>query len=134
MSNLSGRGVGMDVVRRNITALRGSVDLDSEEGKGTTIRIRLPLTLAIIDGFLVGVGKSSFVIPLDLVVECIELSDEDRRAAKERNYLSLRGQVLPYLRLRDMFDVKGDTVRRENVVVVQVWRDACRIGGGYATG
>ncbi|MBI5005501.1 MAG: chemotaxis protein CheA [Nitrosomonadales bacterium] len=119
VSNLSGRGVGMDVVRRNITALRGSIDLDSEEGRGTTIRIRLPLTLAIIDGFLVGVGKSSFVIPLDLVVECIELSDEDRRAANERNYLSLRGQVLPYMRLRDMFDVSGEPVRRENVVVVQ---------------
>ncbi|MDO8989311.1 MAG: chemotaxis protein CheA [Sideroxyarcus sp.] len=119
VSNLSGRGVGMDVVRRNISALRGSIDLDSEEGKGTTISIRLPLTLAIIDGFLVGVGKSSFVVPLDLVVECIELSDEDRRAANERNYLSLRGQVLPYLRLRDMFDVKCAPVRRENVVVVQ---------------
>ncbi|ADE11821.1 chemotaxis protein CheA [Sideroxydans lithotrophicus] len=119
VSNLSGRGVGMDVVRRNITALRGSIDLSSEEGKGTTIRIRLPLTLAIIDGFLVGVGKSSFVIPLDLVVECIELSEADKRAAKERNYLSLRGQVLPYLRLRDLFDVTGAPVRRENVVVVQ---------------
>jgi len=119
VSNLSGRGVGMDVVRRNINALRGSIDIESEEGRGTTIRIRLPLTLAIIDGFLVGVGSSSFVIPLDLVVECIELSDEDRRAANERSYIQLRGQVLPYMRLRDMFDVKGNTVRRENVVVVQ---------------
>jgi two-component system chemotaxis sensor kinase CheA len=119
VSNLSGRGVGMDVVRRNITALRGSIELESEIGKGTMVRIRLPLTLAIIDGFLVGVGKSSFVIPLDLVVECIELSEEDKRAANERNYLSLRGQVLPYLRLRDMFDVKTEAVRRENVVVVK---------------
>jgi two-component system chemotaxis sensor kinase CheA len=119
VSNLSGRGVGMDVVRRNINALRGSIDIESEQGAGTTIRIRLPLTLAIIDGFLVGVGSSSFVIPLDMVVECIELSDEDRRAGEERNYLSLRGQVLPYMRLRDLFDIRGDTVRRENVVVVQ---------------
>jgi two-component system chemotaxis sensor kinase CheA len=119
VSNLSGRGVGMDVVRRNINALRGTIDIESAQGEGTTIRIRLPLTLAIIDGFLVGVGTSSFVIPLDLVVECIELSDEDRRAGEERNYLSLRGQVLPYMRLRDLFDVKGDQVRRENVVVVQ---------------
>jgi two-component system chemotaxis sensor kinase CheA len=119
VSNLSGRGVGMDVVKRNITALRGTVDLDSVEGQGTTVTIRLPLTLAIIDGFLVSVGKSSFVIPLDLVVECIELSDEDRNAAKDRNYLSLRGQVLPYLRLRDLFDIEGSRVRRENVVVVQ---------------
>ncbi len=119
VSNLSGRGVGMDVVRRNINALRGSIDIESEPGAGTTIRIRLPLTLAIIDGFLVGVGSSSFVIPLDLVVECIELSEEDKYAAEARNYLSLRGQVLPYMRLRDLFDVKGERVRRENVVVVQ---------------
>ncbi|MBI5919403.1 MAG: chemotaxis protein CheA [Nitrosomonadales bacterium] len=119
VTNLSGRGVGMDVVRRNIQALRGTVDIDSEEGVGTTTRIRLPLTLAIIDGFLVGVSASSFVIPLDMVVECIELSEADRRAAAERNYISLRGQVLPYLRLRDLFDVSGTVARRENVVVVQ---------------
>lgn len=119
ISNISGRGVGMDVVRRNITALRGSIDLSSEEGVGTTVSIRLPLTLAIIDGFLIEVGRSSFVIPLDLVVECIELSEEDKRMAKERNYLSLRGQVLPYLRLRELFNVQGDEMRRENIVVVQ---------------
>lgn len=119
VSNLSGRGVGMDVVRRNILELRGSVEIDSEEGEGTTITIRLPLTLAIIDGFLVGIGKSSFVIPLEMVIECIELSDEDKRASAERSYISLRGQVLPYLRLRDMFAIKGNPARRENVVVVQ---------------
>jgi two-component system chemotaxis sensor kinase CheA len=119
VSNLSGRGVGMDVVRRNIVALRGSIDLDSVEGQGTTVSIRLPLTLAIIDGFQVGVGKASFVIPLDLVVECLELSEEDRRAAGDRHYISLRGQVLPYLNLRELFGVEGDRTRRENLVVVQ---------------
>jgi two-component system chemotaxis sensor kinase CheA len=119
VSNLSGRGVGMDVVRRNIVALRGSIDLDSVEGEGTTVRIRLPLTLAIIDGFLVGVGKSAFVIPLDLVVECLELREEDRRAARERHYISLRGQVLPYVNLRELFDIEGEPARRENLVVVQ---------------
>jgi two-component system, chemotaxis family, sensor kinase CheA len=119
ISNLSGRGVGMDVVRRNINALRGSVDIDTEEGIGTTVRIRLPLTLAIIDGFHVAVGNASFVLPLDLVVECLEMSAEDRKAANERNYISLRGQVLPYLNLRAMFSVEGDPARRENLVVVQ---------------
>ncbi|MDD5215850.1 MAG: chemotaxis protein CheA, partial [Methylococcales bacterium] len=74
ISNLSGRGVGMDVVRSNIQALRGRIELDSVEGQGSTIRIRLPLTLAIIDGFMVGVGDTTFVVPLDMVVECIELS------------------------------------------------------------
>ncbi len=118
VSNLSGRGVGMDVVRRNIQALRGSIDLDSVEGRGSTIRIRLPLTLAIIDGFMVGVGDAAYVIPLDMVVECVELrawvSD-----GGDGQYLNLRGEVLPYRRLRDHFDVEGDSAQRENVVVVR---------------
>ena len=118
VSNLSGRGVGMDVVRRNIQALRGTVDLNSVEGQGSTVRIHLPLTLAIIDGFMVGVGDATYVIPLDMVIECIELkawaSDEG-----DGKYLNLRGEVLPYRRLRDHFDVKGEMVQRENVVVVR---------------
>ncbi|MBI4985014.1 MAG: chemotaxis protein CheA, partial [Rhodocyclales bacterium] len=98
VSNLSGRGVGMDVVRRNITALRGTVEIDSTEGVGTTMRIRLPLTLAIIDGFLVGVSGSSFVVPLDMVVECLELSPQEVTAAQGRDHLNLRGEVLPFIR------------------------------------
>ncbi len=119
VTNLSGRGVGMDVVKRNIQALRGSVDIESAEGRGTTVRIRLPLTLAIIDGFLVGVGKSAFVVPLDMVLECIELSEADRKAADTRNYVNLRGEVLPFVRLRDQFEVKTAAGKRENIVVVQ---------------
>ncbi len=118
VTNLSGRGVGMDVVKRNITALRGTVELTSEEGQGTTVQVRLPLTLAIIDGFLVGVGKSSYVVPLDMVLECIELSESERRGALEHSYLNLRGQVLPFVRLREQFEVEGAAARRENVVVV----------------
>ena len=116
VTNLSGRGVGMDVVRRNIEALRGTVDVKSEEGRGSRITIRLPLTLAIIDGFLVGVDKSSFVIPLEMVVECMELATG---ASTERNYLDLRGQVLPFVRLRDLFEVSTARPARENVVVVK---------------
>ncbi|HUW26952.1 MAG TPA: chemotaxis protein CheA [Gallionella sp.] len=118
VSNLSGRGVGMDVVKRNITALRGTVTLDSEEGRGTTVRIRLPLTLAIIDGFLVGVGSSVYVVPLDMVVECIERAAWEN-SGSDGSYLNLRGEVLPFLRLREHFEVEGETVRRENVVVVR---------------
>ena len=105
VSNLSGRGVGMDVVRRNISALRGTVDIDSNEGIGTTMRIRLPLTLAIIDGFLVGVNGSSFVVPLDMVVECVELSPEETAASHGRDHLNLRGAVLPFIRLKQLFDI-----------------------------
>lgn len=126
VTNLSGRGVGMDVVKRNIQALRGTVDVDSQEGEGTVVRIRLPLTLAIIDGFLVGVGESSYVVPLDMVLECVELSAADRAAASDRNYLNLRGEVLPYLRLREQFGIGGKAGRRENVVVVQY--GACKVG------
>jgi len=118
VTNLSGRGVGMDVVRRNITALRGTVNLDSEAGVGTTVSIRLPLTLAIIDGFLVGVGKSSYVVPLDMVLECIELTDADRQNTQDRSYLNLRGEVLPFVLLREHFEIEGASARRENVVVV----------------
>jgi len=119
VTNLSGRGVGMDVVRQNIEALRGTISIDSEMGVGSTMRIRLPLTLAIIDGFLVQVNESAFVIPLDMVVECIELSAEDRLQENTRSYINLRGEVLPYIRLRDVFDIDGQSEGRENIVVVQ---------------
>ena len=105
VSNLSGRGVGMDVVRRNIAALRGTVEIDSTEGVGTTMRIRLPLTLAIIDGFLVGVSGSSFVVPLDMVVECVELSQQESEDSHGRDHLNLRGEVLPFIRLKHLFDI-----------------------------
>ncbi|HYG13865.1 MAG TPA: chemotaxis protein CheA [Methylophilaceae bacterium] len=121
VSNLSGRGVGMDVVRRNIEALRGSIEIDSVASRGTTMCIRLPLTLAIIDGFMVGVGDSAYVIPLDMVIECIELSAEDQAAAEagNREYINLRGEVLPYLKLRDQFGVGGNRPHRSSIVVVQ---------------
>ena len=117
VSNLSGRGVGMDVVRRNIEALRGTVEIDSHEGVGSTFRIRLPLTLAIIDGFLMRVADSHYVVPLDMVMECVELSTcGDRNEGCD--YLNLRGEVLPLLRVKDHFKLKGRSGRRENVVVV----------------
>ena len=115
VTNLSGRGVGMDVVRRNIQSLRGSCEVSSVEGQGCTFTIRLPLTLAIIDGFLVGVGKASYVIPLDMVIECIELNGQ----SNDRNFLNLRGEVLPFVRLREMFEIEDEYPARENIVVVQ---------------
>jgi two-component system chemotaxis sensor kinase CheA len=105
VSNLSGRGVGMDVVRRNIVALRGTTEIESRTGVGTTMRIRLPLTLAIIDGFLVGINGSVFVVPLDMVVECIELTQQEIEDSQGSDYLNLRGEVLPFVRLRQLFDI-----------------------------
>lgn len=114
VTNLSGRGVGMDVVKRNITALRGTVGIRSAEGQGTTVSVRLPLTLAIIDGFLVKVGDSVFVVPLDLIEECIEFSTESGH-----DYCNLRGEVLPFVKLREFFDIDAAPARRESVVVIQ---------------
>lgn len=119
VTNISGRGVGMDVVRRNIVALRGMIEIDSVQGVGTTMKIRLPLTLAIIDGFLLGVGSASYVVPLDMVMECIELSEAERQETHESNFINLRGSVLPFIRLREHFREQGKAGRRENIVVVQ---------------
>lgn len=119
VTNVSGRGVGMDVVKRNVEALRGSIAIDSVEGEGTTVSLRLPMTLAIIDGFLVGIGKSSFVVPLDMVVECMEITHEQRASVSDSGFINLRGDVLPLLRLREVFDVQGNPAKRENIVVVQ---------------
>ena len=119
ITNISGRGVGLDVVKRNIASLRGSIEVESREGLGSTFRIRLPLTLAIIDGFLVGVGRASYVIPLGTVVECIELTEQDRADTRSRQYINLRGEVLPFVRLREQFEVTDGGGKRENIVVVQ---------------
>ena len=105
VSNLSGRGVGMDVVQRNIAALRGTLEIDTAEGVGTTMRVRLPLTLAIIDGFLVGVSAASFVVPLDMVVECVELSERETQESQGHHHLNLRGEVLPFIRLKQLFEI-----------------------------
>lgn len=119
VTNLSGRGVGMDVVRRNIEALRGTLKLTSNPGQGLQVDIRLPLTLAIIDGFLVGVGKSKFVLPLESVVEVIEAGGNSVKVdASGRHCLELRGAVLPVVRLRTLYTVESSHTDRVSVVVV----------------
>ena len=114
VTNLSGRGVGLDVVKRNITALRGTVGISSTEGVGTTVTVRLPLTLAIIDGFLVGIDKAVYAIPLDMIEECVSYSAEPGH-----DYTNLRGEVLPFIRLRELFSVKGKPAKGENIVVLK---------------
>lgn len=118
LTSLSGRGVGMDVVKRSIEALRGVITLNSQPGQGTLTQMRLPLTLAIIDGFMVGVAAARFIVPLDMVVECIELPP-DALIPERPRYLNLRGEVLPYVCLRQTFGIEGEAVRRPSVVVVR---------------
>jgi two-component system, chemotaxis family, sensor kinase CheA len=119
VTDLSGRGVGMDVVRRNIEGLRGTLAIASVDGEGATITIRLPLTLAIIDGFGVGVGDETYVVPLDAVLECLALPADSHRDGDGHGVINLRGEPLPYLRLRDRFKATGAAPRREHVLVVQ---------------
>jgi two-component system chemotaxis sensor kinase CheA len=125
ISNLSGRGVGMDVVKRNITELRGRIEMNSKLGAGTTLRIILPLTLAIIDGFLISVGKDSFVVPLDLVQECVELDSRYLRLENNVPYINLRNEVLPLINLRRHFGLRGQSSGRQNVVVVKANGQMC---------
>ncbi len=120
VTNLSGRGVGMDVVRRNIEALRGSVSLSSDEGQGSCIEIRLPLTLAIIDGFLIGVGPSKFIFPLDAVVEVIANRDSASTTDERgRRCVELRGEVLPVVCLRTLYALESPEPERSSIVVVR---------------
>jgi len=121
----SGRGMGMDVVRDRIAALRGSIAIESWPDAGTSIKIRLPLTLAIIEGFGVGIGAETYVIPVDRVVECMELP---RRSGRRERHgvLQLRGEALPFVRLRDLFGAAGSEPERESVVVVR--HDLARAG------
>jgi len=120
VTDLSGRGVGLDVVKRNIQALRGTVEVSSEEGKGTVFTIRLPLTLAIIEGLAVSVGEDKFIIPSDYVTECAELTGRGEQDHEGKGILNLRGAALPYVRLREAFRMQGENPARENVVVVKV--------------
>ena len=117
MSEISGRGVGMDVVKRTIEGLRGTVELSSEDGKGTRLRLRLPLTLAIIDGFGVSVGTGRWIVPLKSIHECLDFSSVVESEPHHR--LSIRGQVVPFVRLRELFTLPGERPAKESVVVVE---------------
>lgn len=124
VTNVSGRGVGMDVVRSNVRALRGTIEVQSEAGQGSRFIMRLPLTMAIIDGFLVGVGNAYYVIPLERVVECTDMIDGN----EGRDVFDLRGEVFPCIRLRQIFAASGARPWRESVVVVrQGERKACLV-------
>ena len=118
VSNVSGRGVGMDVVKRSIDALRGTIEIESRRGVGTTIRIILPLTLAIIEGLLVAVGEGSYVLPMSLVEECVELTRQDIERAHGNHVTPVRGELVPYLRLRDWFRIEGQAPPIQQITIV----------------
>jgi two-component system chemotaxis sensor kinase CheA len=118
VTSLSGRGVGMDVVKRTIDGLRGSIDVATTPGQGSTMTLRLPLTLAIIDGMLVRVGNGRYTIPLAAVEECVELPEGIEANARGRNFLDIRGSLVPFLRLREVFGTKTAVEPHQKVVIV----------------
>ncbi|MBJ6122356.1 chemotaxis protein CheA [Sphingomonas mollis] len=118
VTNLSGRGVGMDVVKRTIESLRGTIDVASIDGEGSTITLRIPLTLAIIEGLLVRVGEGRYVVPLASVEECLELSLEEDLRSRARSLITLRDQLVPFLRLRDLFATGTRPDPWQKIVVV----------------
>jgi two-component system chemotaxis sensor kinase CheA len=118
VTDLSGRGVGMDVVRRSIEALRGSVGIQSTEGQGTRVTMRLPLTLALIEGLAVGVGQETYVLAMASVVECLDVAGEELNRADICGVVSLRGEPLPCINLGKLFDAVSPQPTRGSIVVV----------------
>ncbi len=119
VTGTSGRGVGMDVVRRNVERVRGTVRIESTEGKGTTVRLRVPLTVASLEALRVQVGGETYVVPMEDVTECLDLEAGQGLRGSEGGVIELRGRPLPYLRLRQAIGVPGAPPGRENVVVVR---------------
>lgn len=126
ITNLSGRGVGMDVVKRTIEGLRGAIELTSTPGQGSVVSLRIPLTLAIIDGLLVRVGNGRYVIPLSSVEECVELSVEQDMRSTGRSLITLRDQLVPFIRLRQMFKTGQAIEPHQKIVVVSTGHE--RVG------
>ncbi len=118
VTNLSGRGVGMDVVKRTIESLRGTIELQSTRGEGSTVVLHIPLTLAIIDGLLVRVGEERYVIPLSAVEECLELSLEEDMRSRGRSVITLRDRLVPFLRLREIFATGTRPDPHQKIVVI----------------
>jgi len=119
VTDVSGRGVGMDVVRQRVDSLRGSIDVASNPGEGTTVTLRLPLTLAIIDGLLVSIGESFFVLPLANTQECVELTQSDVEAANGKHLAHVRGALIPYIRLREYFSIRSPRPEIEQIMIVE---------------
>lgn len=126
VTSVSGRGVGMDVVKKAIEALRGSIDIASTPGQGSVITLKIPLTLAIIETLLVRIDDNFFVLPLAMVEECIELTRADVDASHGRNLAHVRGTLIPYVSLREQFGISANQPEIEQIVIAGV--NGSRIG------
>ena len=116
----------MDVVRRQVEALRGTIRITTRAGEGTTVALSLPLTLAIIEGQLVSIGGDQFIIPMSTVAENVEIESSERTSRNGRNLVPVRGELIPYIRLRDMFEIRGQPPEIEKIVIV--YHEGQRVG------
>ncbi len=128
ITNVSGRGVGMDVVKTNIEKLNGIIEMDSMVGKGTTIKLKIPLTLAIIQALLVGVQEEFFAIPLSSVLETVRITQDDIFLVEGKSVLRLRSEVLSLVRLSDIFDIEATMEENVNLYVVIIGLADSKIG------
>ena len=119
VTNVSGRGVGMDVVKRQFDALRGQISMSTNAGKGTKLTLTLPLTLAIIDGLLVEISQDQFIVPMSIVTENVELHRSERGRLNGRNVIPVRGELIPYVHLREAFAMPGEEPEIEKIVIVR---------------
>ena len=119
VTEVSGRGIGLDIVERNISAVGGSINIQSELGRGTTFTIRLPLTVAVLHGLSARVGPELYIVPLPAVAECLDMPLEADGQNGRSGVFSLRGEPVPFLRLRHYFKAPGDAPQREKLVVVE---------------
>jgi two-component system chemotaxis sensor kinase CheA len=126
ITNLSGRGVGMDVVKRTIEGLRGALELTSQPGDGSKVDLRIPLTLAIIDGLLVRVANARYVIPVSAVEECLELTPAQDLRSTGRSFLTIREALVPFVRLRELFRTGTQPDPYQKIVVISTGTD--RVG------
>jgi two-component system chemotaxis sensor kinase CheA len=126
VTSVSGRGVGMDVVRRQVDALRGTIRITTKAGEGTTVALSLPLTLAIIEGQLVEIDGDQFIIPMSTVAENVEIEASERTTRNGRNLIPVRGELIPYIRLRDLFEIRGQPPEIEKIVIV--YHEGQRVG------
>ena len=128
VTDISGRGVGMDVVRRNIDALGGHIAIESQPGQGSTFRIQLPLTLAIVDGMCVAVGEQVFVLPLVHIVESIQPSLDQLKTLSNQQLIKVRGEYLPLLNLHQLMDLAPVNLTPDKGIVVLIETSKHRFG------
>jgi two-component system chemotaxis sensor kinase CheA len=129
VSDISGRGVGMDVVRTNIQEIGGRISLQSVRGRGTTIQLALPLTLAVMDGMVIKVGRQTYVMPMSAIVECLRPPRSYiNNLVGTRGMLQLRGDLVPLVYLGDLLDVRTNETANENVVIITDAGEGARLG------